>query len=1443
MRRLVQLTTGFALLYLLGSAGAYSQKQVPYAIDFTTEDCSEWTALDNSASPGTTWTFKEKGMSAYGVSYPCVVLGSDYNGQSDDYWISPALHLEAGVEYTVETLMSCGFTMAGSQIELSIGTAVDDASTFSKVGDLPVEEGYYNLDAPNIVKVSVEQSGTYYLAYHALSPAFNSETCLLDFQITGEGGGGTDPDEPVTVNAPYSIDFLTNDEGWTPADNNKDSNTWTYTVGFGVTMNTAISSSHNDDYVSPGINLTGGKTYKVTTNVAVMAQPNENNNVQLLQGREGETLTHLASLELANLGDNTGTAFFVPAESGVYHFAFRNLSAVGGTNLGLYAFAIEETTSQPVVGEVVLEEDFSGNEPLQGWLTDDTNYDDNCWDVIDGLPGVTYNGNTAIGVADDWLISPSFNVSEGTDYIVEYTFTQAGAFDADVVSVACGGEQNVAAMTDVLKTETYNLGSGTETRSLRMTADRTGTMHIGFHITTSDMNGTMSLVEVRVTTAAKATPMPVTGLEVTSDYVNKTVTLKWTNPSLDTNQTPINETVNIDILENGSLIHTVSGAEPGEEGSYLHTPSIPFTGDVTYGVRAVIGSNASQTVEQTINLDDMQGDTLLVRQFALATQSDFDGWVIEDKNGGSTWTYESWNQGIAIPMSSRTNNDWAITPGVEMETGVRYVLEYDIKTTQNYGADLDVTMGDAQTAAAQSTVITEYADLRQNGFGSYATQQFSVEESGTYYFGFHAGDVQNGMSIKNVRLMYIGESEELVVIAEFPYSEGFDNTTNLPDGWSVESGNDTFGFRVVNVKDWLGLPDFDAHSTPNALLANSGLTEARDETVFTPMFDLEAGKQYTVSFWLQMPAQNSRTQTLRVYALNAPDKSLATGEPVFELSDADIQEWQEQQFTYSATGSEDVCFMISVTCPLTNSGQVVIDDFMVAEYIPEVAPAAPQNLRGGTAYPSSIILNWTYPSEDVDGNPLSANSNVTVKIYDQHEYLGEQSGKPGSFGSLVYDYGYGSPSYAGQIIIKAQSYIGDLAGYSSNTAINVTSLGEGYLKEYTFDSANSQSDDWVVADNDNDGETWTADAETVTFETSGQDEWLFSPAIALEVGRTYYVTCSVETGNGQNADLTFALADSQEENGVHTTLATYENLEVTPPMVLELGYAFTAEEAEAYLAVHAVCNEGGVKVKDFRVMRIFGQGEPEAVPYVQDFEDRVNVEELSGMPNKWGRHTTSANLFNVTTIPDNNTIAAHSGQYAAVAEEFSINGRTETLYTPMFDLDEGGIYEITYWLYMPGNDGRNTYGNVLLSPTQSNEDIELPVIQVMGEPLDEWTEMKFEYTHELDNTPICFWFYFAAEEANAGIIAIDDFSIRKTGQVGLGEVSDGVDAAYYVNETSTLVAGDGYDKLSVYNVQGMKVASMVIEGNEADLSELGSGVYVVVLEGADVTPENIKIVK
>lgn len=1442
MRRLVQLTTGFAFLCLLGSANAYPQKQVPYAIDFTAEDCSEWTALDNSASPGTTWMFKERGMNTNGVYYDCVVLGTDYSGSpSDDYWISPALYLEAGVDYTVETLMSCGFTMAGSQIELSIGTAVDDASTFSKVGDLPVEEGYYNLDTPNIVKVSVEQSGNYYLAYHATSPAFNSETCLLDFKIAGEGGGGTDPEEPVTVNAPYSVDFLSSNEGWAPADNNSDGNTWTYTAGFGVTMNTAIGAAHNDDYVSPGINLTGGKTYKVSTNVVVMAYPNEMNNVQLMQGLNGEALTHLATLDLPTLGNNLGTAFFTPEESGVYHFAFRNLSAAGGTNLGLYAFAIEETTAQPVVGEVVLESDFSGNEPLQGWLTDDTNDDDNCWDVIDGLPGVTYNGNTAIGAADDWLISPSFNVSEGTDYIVEYTFTQAGAFDADVVSVACGGEQNVAAMTDVLKTETYNLGSGTETRSLRMTADRTGTMHIGFHITTSDMNGTMSLVEVRVTTAAKATPMPVTGLEVTSDYVNKTVTLKWTNPSLDTNQTPINETVNIDILENGSLVHTVSGAEPGEEESYVHTPTIPFTGNVTYGVRAVIGSNASQTVEQTVNLDDMQGDTIMVKQFALETQDDFDGWVIEDKNGGSTWNYETWSKTVTIPMSSRTNNDWAITPGVEMETGVRYLLEYDVKTTMNYGADLDVTMGNAQTAASQSTVIMEYVNLKQNGFGSYASPQFSVEESGTYYFGFHAGNVENGMSIKNVRLMYIGGNEELVVIAEFPYSQNFDESTELPEGWRVESGNETFGFQVVNVKDWLGLPDFDAHSTPNALLANSGLMEARDETVFTPMFDLQAGKQYSVSFWLQMPAQNSRTQTLRVYALDAPDKSLATGEPVFELANADVQDWQKQEFMFSATGDNDVCFMISVTCPLSNSGQVVIDDFEVAEYVPEVSPAAPVNLRGGATWPSTMLLNWNYPTEDVEGNPLDENLLVTVKFYDQYGYLGEQTGKPGSFGNVSYDYGYGNPQFAGQLIIKGEAFVGELEGLSSSCVVTVTSLKEGLLHEKAFDLNDTTADDWAIVDGDDDKATWTSVGDTI-FTTTGSDEWLFTPAMQLEEGKSYYASCQIETGQGLSVDVEFALASEPQADAELESLIEYEGLELSNYSEIELGRTFTAGSGDTYLAIHASCPDGKVSIKNFKVFRVFAKNEPEPVPYVQDFEDRENVEDITGMTNKWGRLTSSSALFSITTMPEG-TLDAHSGEYAAVAAEFSMSGRIETLYTPLFDLEEGGIYEINYWLYMPGNAGRNTYGNVLISPTQSDEGEQLPVVAVMGEPLGEWTKMNFTYTHEMENTPLCFWFYFVAEEANAGIIAIDDFSIEKIGQNGIAQSGADAAAAYYVSSTQTLVTGDACEGVAIFDIQGRMVARQNVSDDTTDLSWLEQGIYVIVLDCGDKGTQTIKIVK
>ena len=1426
----------FAVTYEGGQEEPAAGK-VPYSIVFG--DTQEgWTAIDASETPGTTWTYAPREIYISGTYYPSMML-FDASNASDDWYVSPALQLEAGVEYTVNTIATYGFSQ-GNEVELSLcyGASATDVASYTKFADLVLESGYTNVDV-QANKLAVPESGAYHIAFRAVAPAYNYSTCLVGFEITDGTGGGDEPvDEPETV--PYSIDLNASNEGWMPADNNGDGTTWTYTEGFGTTMMGTFFGSHNDDYVSPGILLNGGQAYLITTMVSNQQSPAGYDEIQLMQGRDTNSLQYLATLDLSQLGENTGETVFTPSESGVYYFAFRNVSQAYGNVLGLMSFGIAET-SGAAVGTVVYEEDFAGSNPMEGWATDDVNDDDLTWGVVDGLAGLTYDGVYAAGAADDWLMSPAIHVDEGMDYIVEYTFAQAGAFDADVVEVAWGASAEASAMS-VLAREEYDMGNGTSTRSCRLSATETGVMHIGFHLlTTADMNGTFSLTGIKVTTAAQPTPQPVESFVAVSDYAEKSVTLSWTNPSMDTEDVPLGGMISLDIMENGTRIHTMDGRQPGAEEVYTFNPE-DFAGNATYGVVAFIGSNRSETVEQTINLDDMQGDTLLVQAFGMATQEEYGAWTVVDENGGNTWTYENWDQRATIPMGSVNNDDWIISPAVALETGVRYVVEYEFRSQMNYGADLDVTIGNAATAEAQSIVLESYTNLMQNGWGEYATRQFSVEENGTYHVGFHAGTVQNGMSVRNVRVMYIGEADEEVIIATFPYSEDFDAAAETPEGWMISGNSGNYGFQVVDNAEYLGIPGMEAYSEPNSLVMTGSYFSAREENVFTPKFALEQGQEYELSFQLYMPASNGRYNTLRVYALAEQDAALADGEPLLEISNADVAEWTEESFTFAPEATGNYCFLLQVSAGISGTGYVMIDDFALAEYVPLAVPGAPAGLRTGTTYTGELILNWTHPSTDIDGNPLNAALTVTASIYDQDGLLGTVEGAPGSLGSYIHT--YAADDFKGQKIIRVVASIEGLEGGAATAVATITSLSDGYLKEQAFASDFTSADGWEIIDANQDGATWTNDAEASTMSTTGYDEWLISPAVALEEGMTYYVACELSTDLENGADIAFYRGSEATADGMSILMGGYSGLQLGERATLEIGETFVADEAMQHFGIHVGAeNKGLATVGSLKVYRIFGSSEPEAVPYAQDFEDRINVDGY-GMPNKWARNTTSESMFTVSQMPEG-AMAAHSGEYAALAGESLVRERVETLSTPLFAFEEGWVYGVSFYLYMPGNEGRITTGMVSLSPSQSYDAIEeLPIFLEMDSPAAEWTKFDFEYMAETSD-PYCFIFTFAAMEAYSGVVALDDFSVEKLRpSVGLcGEEWAGRLA--YAQESATLFVPEGCTSVTVYNLQGMPVHAVECDGSnrEISLQHLDSGLYVVVANDGDNHSTAMKIAR
>ncbi len=1435
MRKLLLLTMGFSLLSLLGMTSLNAQVALPYSIDFG-ESQEGWTVIDNSSIAGTSWTFKEKGAYNQGVYYPCVVINMDYQADCDDYYISPAFNLKAGTEYTISTV-TCGTTFErdGIAVSLAIGTSVGDLTTFTKISGLNVPVSFQNTESEK-TKLTVETDGIYYIAFHATTLKFNGETCLFNFSLSENGTGEPDPEQPVTL--PYEVDLRKSVEGWTTADNNGDGTTWTYYSDYGVAMDMALSSPHDDDYISPAFELEKGKRYKINTIVTVNGQPSSSDRIAIMGGKVGNILEEIGPLNLTTFGENKEELYFVPSENGLYCFAFRNTSDPFANTLLLYHFGMVETDNPSGPEVTIFSTDFSGEEPIKDWTILDANADKVTWNILNGLGGVTYDGNNATGGADDWLVTPTLSLKEGQDYLIKYKLLQAGAFEEDNIEIKWGTTPTVTGLSELVATEVINLESGEVSKTCRFTSSVTGNAYIGFHITTPDMNGTLSLTGMEIIAVEKAIPLPVEDLQANSDFKAKSVTLKWVNPTYDTKQSPIISPLNIRIYENENLLETLSeGIIAGEPKEYTYTPIIPFTGEVNYKVAAVIGDSESEPVSATICLDDVQGDTILVQNLSLENEEAFNQWVIEDKNGGKTWTYTAWNKGASIPRMSIDNNDWLISPAVSLSPDKRYVLQYELSTSSGFGGSLDVTVGDTQSVDGQTTILASYVDLKENG-AEYVTRQFSVAATGNYYIGFHAGKVENGMTLRNIRISYIGEEGEKVPVMELPYNQNFDEAVEMPEGWKATGNTGAYGFNVIDVADYLGQPDIQAHTSPNAVYAMGGAFMPRSELLYTPKFELKQGMEYAVEFWLLMPEMSGKKNILNVYAASEQDEGSVIGSSLHEVRDG-VPAWSKQHFIFKPEKDGEYCFIMKVTCSLTNAGYIMIDDFHIGKNVSLAVPAAPVNFRGSSSIMNtSIVMNWNNPAVDINGENLIPGTEVRTQLFENGHLLGEAVGEVGEFMNFVHKYSW--EEFQGQKIIKAVSYIQDLKGGASTCIVNINSVADGLLEQTAFFADFDNAEGWTVIDKDNDGKKWNIDTTGKIASTEGNDDWLISPVIKLEKGKTYYVSCELQTNTDEGSNIKFTMGNSQNIENQTTEITLYEKLTLGNFGLLEIGKPFIAEHAENFFGVHVTDNTGEVIIKNIRITRLFEGSEPEEIPYAENFDDMNNMDDQTQFTNKWGRRTGSANLFRISKMPES-TILAHSGEYVVLAEESPLKGRYELLYTPMFNFERGKDYEVTYFLYMPGNEGRKTVASVSVSPTQESPYIGLEVLQEIENPVTEWLKFSFIYTAK-DDQPSCFYFYFEATEANAGMIAFDDFSIEETIPDRINKTEK--QARMYFNRlTSTLVLPSDIWYLTIYDVQGRLVFSRKVENDRIDLSMLQKGFYYVQVRNKEGQLINQKIMK
>lgn len=183
----------------------------------------------------------------------------------------------------------------------------------------------------------------------------------------------------------------------------------------------------------------------------------------------------------------------------------------------------------------------------------------------------------------------------------------------------------------------------------------------------------------------------------------------------------------------------------------------------------------------------------------------------------------------------------------------------------------------------------------------------------------------------------------------------------------------------------------------------------------------------------------------------------------------------------------------------------------------------------------------------------------------------------------------------------------------------------------------------------------------------------------------------------------------------------------------------------------------------------------ESVPYMTSFDNTYGeYDGTSYIPVGW--MVTGDNPFYTVSMND---LEAYDGTYYLVSTDNTQSPRNEHLYTPLFHMEKGRTYEVSYQLYMPGLyyaylDGAGRYAVASHHPTHrltvgEEQDFDFhtmrePLITISDSISAEWHEQLVSFTPEATGD-YCFCMSFEGSDVHYGDVCIDDFKVTFDGAV------------------------------------------------------------------------------
>lgn len=270
---------------------------------------------------------------------------------------------------------------------------------------------------------------------------------------------------------------------------------------------------------------------------------------------------------------------------------------------------------------------------------------------------------------------------------------------------------------------------------------------------TNDVTLTEGLHNISVTTSNEAGTSPAAKIDAWSGYdqpeapdtvivsygSNKQATISWTAPTVGVHKGYLGQ-LKYDVFrysENDTL-QLAQGIDATQITDDLGQSNLK---KYTYGVVAINGTQRSSTALSSGKVMGKAFDVPYFEDFNTAEAASL--WtVINVLNNGREWRWQSVTQDMMTRANfgSEDNDDWLMSPAINLESGKSYKLTFMAKNTAtDWGQQmLEVKVGQgAEISAMTQTLKEKFEVAADTSAARFVTIPFSVSTTGEYNIGFH----------------------------------------------------------------------------------------------------------------------------------------------------------------------------------------------------------------------------------------------------------------------------------------------------------------------------------------------------------------------------------------------------------------------------------------------------------------------------------------------------------------------------------------------------------------------------------------------------------------------------------------------------------------------------------------------------------------------------------